>query len=105
MKIKVDNKLLFELTDIQKKVLKNDIKSEILESDIKRRLFHIINHKYIRCFKRLKDEWEPKLSSRVDSVPTDKDKFAELVFKQTDYKDRSARDKEMSSLGQGNASD
>ena len=95
MKIKVDNIDLFELTDIQKKVLKNDIKSEIFEEDMKRRLFYIINHKYEQCFKRLKAEWEPKLAAKgLESVPTGKDAFAELVFSQTDYKDRSARDAE-----------
>jgi hypothetical protein len=93
MIIKVDDKELFTLTEIQKKVLKNDIKSEVFEEDIKRRLFYIINHKYEQCFKRLKAEWEPKLAKAgVESIPTDKDKFAELVFSQPDYKDRSARE-------------
>jgi len=93
MKIKVDNEDLFEITEIQKKVLKNDIKSENFEEDIKRRIFYIINHKYEQCFKRLKAEWEPKLAARgAESLPTDKDAFAQLVFSQEDYKDRSTRD-------------
>lgn len=96
MKIFVDEKLLFELTETQKKVLKNDIKADLLEEDIKRRLFYIINHKYDQCFKRLKAEWEPKLAKAgVASIPVDKDKFAELVFKQPEYKDRSAREAEV----------
>jgi len=95
MKIQVDGKDLFELTDIQKKVIQNDIPSEIFEADMKRRIFNVINHKYEQCFKRLKVEWEPKLErAGVESIPTNKDKFAELVFKQPDYKDRSARDAE-----------
>ena len=95
MKVTIDGKDLFELTDIQKKVLKNDIKSEIFEDDIKRRIFYIINHKYEQCFKRLKTEWEPKLAKAgVESIPTNKDAFAELVFAQPDYKDRSARELE-----------
>ena len=95
MKVQIDGQDLFELTEIQKKVLKNDIKSEIFEEDMKRRIFYIINHKYEQCFKRLKAEWEPKLAKAgVESIPVDKDAFAQLVFSQTDYKDRSARDKE-----------
>lgn len=93
MKVKVDNQDLFELTDIQKKVIKNDIASEIFEEDMKRRLFYIINHKYNRCFERLKKEWEPKLAAKgLESIPTDKDAFAELVFSQPEYEDRSARE-------------
>jgi len=93
MKIKVDDKDLFELTDIQKRVIKNDIKSEVFEEDIKRRLFYIINHKYEQCFKRMKAEWEPKLTKAgIEFIPTDKDAFSKLVFAQPDYKDRSARE-------------
>jgi len=95
MIVKVDNVDLFELTEIQKKVLKNDIKADIFEDDIKRRLFYIINHKYEQCFKRLKAEWEPKLAAKgVESLPVDKDAFAQLVFSQPEYKDRSARELE-----------
>ena len=96
MIVKVDNVDLFELTEIQKKVLKNDIKADIFEDDIKRRLFYIINHKYEQCFKRLKAEWEPKLAAKgVESIPTNKDAFAQLVFSQPEYKDRSAREAEV----------
>jgi len=94
MIIKVDDKVLFELNETQKKVIKNDIKSELFEADMHRRLQYILEHKYERCFKRLKAEWEPVLAERVESLPTDKDAFAELVFAQPDYKDRSTRDLE-----------
>jgi len=96
MKVQVDGKDLFELTEIQKKVLRNDIKADILDEDVKRRMFHVINHKYERCFARLKKEWEPRLEKAgVESIPTNKDAFAALVFEQPDYKDRSARDEEL----------
>lgn len=94
MKVKVDDKDLFELTDIQKKVIKHDIASEIFEDDMKRRLFYIINHKYEQSFKRMKTEWEPKLHALGISTPPSKDAFAQLVFSQPDYKDRSAREAE-----------
>lgn len=93
MKIQVDGVELFELTEIQKQVIKNDISSEILDEDVKRRLFNIINHKYDQCFKRLKAEWDTKLEANgVTSIPLDKDAYATLVFSQPDYKDRAARD-------------
>lgn len=92
MKISVNDVKCFELSEIQKKVIKNDIHEDIFEQDMKRRLEYILTHKYERCFERLKNEWLPKLASRVESVPTDPDKFAELIFSQEDYKSRAARE-------------
>lgn len=95
MKISVDNTELFELNETQKKVIKNDIPSDIFEDDMKRRLQYILMHKYERCFERLKKEWEPKLIARgLESIPTNKDSFAELVFSQPEYKDRKSRELE-----------
>ena len=94
MKVIVNDKELFTLTEVQKKVIANDIPKEKLEEDMKRRMFHIINHKYEQCFKRLKAKWEPILHARDLATPPKKDDFAELVFSQPDYKDRSAREAE-----------
>ncbi len=93
MKISVDGKDLFELSEVQKKVIKNDIEEEIFEDDMRRRLHYILNHKYERCFERLKKEWEPKLQQRISSVPTSADQLAELIFSQPDYKNRSQRER------------
>jgi len=93
MKISVDDKELFVLSDTQKNVIKDYVSSDIFEEDMKRRITWVINEIYKEAFKRLKAKWEPKLAkSGVDSIPTDKDKFAELVFKQDDYKDRATRE-------------
>lgn len=94
MKISVDDKELFTLTEIQKKVIKNDICCHEFDKDMKRRLQYILTHKYERCFERLKSEWLPKLSSRTDSIPTNPDKLAELIFSQPDYRDKLAKDQE-----------
>lgn len=92
MKISVNDQKLYELSDVQKKVIQNDIPDEIFESDMKRRLEWALMHKYECCFESLKKEWEPILAKRMDSVPTNPDAFANLVFSQPDYKSRSKRD-------------
>ena len=93
MKISVNDTELFTLSETQKNVIKNDINEDIFDADMKRRVQYILNHKYERCFERLKKEWEPKLASKgVESIPTNKDAFAELVFAQAEYKGRKARD-------------
>ena len=96
MKISVDDKDLFTLSETQKRVIKNDIHEDEFEDDMKRRLQYILMHKYDRCFERLKKEWEPKLAaSGARSIPTDKDEFAQLVFAHPEYKDRKRREQKV----------
>ena len=93
MKISVDGKDIYSLNETQKKVIKDEIYEDIFEDDMKRRLFWVLNHKYEVCFEKLKKEWEPKLKARgFKMIPTDNDAFAELVFQQSDYKNRSQRE-------------
>ena len=95
MKISVNDQELFTLTDTQKKVIKNDVPGDIFEDDMKRRVNWVLMHKYERCFARLKAEWDKKLvENGVQSVPTDPDAYAQLVFTQPNYKDRKSRDAE-----------
>ncbi len=95
MKISVNGKLLLELSEIQKKVICNDIDATTLDNDLKARIAWVLLHKYERCFKRLKEQWEPRLKKAgVASIPLDNDAFAQLVFSQRDYKDRAQRDAE-----------
>lgn len=91
MKISVDGKEIFSLSEIQKKVIMNDIPSEIFQEDMERRLEYILVNKYEKCFERLKNEWMPKLAQRVSSVPTDPEALAEVIFSQADYKNRSQK--------------
>ena len=94
MKISVDNELILELSDTQKKVIMNEIPEEIFEQDMKRRIHYILTHKYEMCFRQLKEEWDVKLlKSGVKAVPTDPEEYARLVFSQSEYKNRSQRDK------------
>ncbi len=77
MKISVDDKELFSLSELQKKVICNDISYDEFEFDMRRRLEYSLIHKYEQCFDRLKKEWEPKLQKRIDAVPTKPDVLAE----------------------------
>lgn len=92
MKIEINGKEVLTLSQIKKTVIQNDIPSEIFEEDMERRVVYVINHKYERCFSRLKQEWEPKLRDRgIEFIPTNDEAFAQLVFSQPDYKNRSER--------------
>ena len=91
MKISVDDKELFNISDFQKKVICNDIRESEFDEDMKRRINYIIVNKFESCLNRLKREWEPILSSRYESLPTSLEAFANLVFSQPDYKCRETR--------------
>jgi len=96
MKISVDGQELFSLSETQKLVIQNDVLSEEFESDMKRRLQWVLMHKYEQCFKRLKEEWDQKLiTNGVQSAPTDPDRYAQLVFAQPNYRNRSQREAEI----------
>ena len=93
MKISVNNKELFTLSETQKSVIKNDIHDDVFDEDMERRLKYILMHKYERCFARLKQEWDPKLKANgVTAIPLDEEAYAQLVFAQPNYKSRKVRD-------------
>jgi len=100
MKVKVNDKEIFELSETQKRVIMNDIPSDEFEDDMCRRLKYILEHKYEQCAKRLKSEWEPKLrAAGVASIPLDPEAFAEAVFARPEYEDRKAREDKSSAIG------
>lgn len=93
MKISVDDKELYMLSETQKKVIKDYVHEDIFDEDMKRRLHWVLTHLYEQAFKQLKESWDQKLiENKVKTVPTDPDEYAELVFKQTNYKSRKQRD-------------
>lgn len=103
MQVSVDNKPLFELSDTQKKVICNYISSDIFEEDMKRRLHWVLNHLYDQAFIILKKEWVDDLDVKnncklhqcgVDSIPTNREKLAELIFSQGEYKCRKMREEQ-----------
>ena len=99
MKISINDKEIFTLSEVQMKVIKNDIPEDFVEEDIKRRIYWVLyDQKYQKCFERLKMEWEPKLKKRMSSIPTNDEELAELIFKQPDYKSRKTRDSENAKL-------
>jgi hypothetical protein len=96
MKVSVNDQELFTLSDTQKQVIMNDLPEDIFDADMKRRLEWVLMHQYRRSFKALKSEWDHKLlANGVGMVPTDPDAYAQLVFAQPNYKNRSARDNQI----------
>ena len=93
MKISVNDQELFTLSETQKRVIMHDISEEMFIEDMKRRIRWALEHKYEQCFKRLKEEWDPKLKKLgLESIPLSETAYAELVMAQMTYMSRSKKD-------------
>ena len=96
--LKCDDKQFFKINRYHKELWRLDRGlSKDPDADIQmcQEMCSILQEKYERCLERLKKEWEPKLLARgIIEIPIDDDAFAELVFNQTDYKNRSQRELE-----------
>lgn len=91
--IKKDNKELFQISDIDIKLLEHDLLN--VDDDIDRRLQWVISHKCEQIYKRFKDEWESKLVSEgAESIPAQRDAFVNMITARQDYKNRATREAE-----------
>lgn len=92
MQVKLDDEVLYEITESQLQLLAHDLVDPI--SEIKRRLNYIVEHKCDQCYERLEKEWLPILRDdpNVSSIPKSKVDFIAAVVSRPDYKNRAARD-------------
>ena len=86
MKIQIDGKDVYELSEFQEKIICCFMNEKYFYEDMKNRINYLLNNRYEECFKKLKNDWEPRLSERYDSLPTNREKLADLIFSQPDYK-------------------
>lgn len=74
------------------------VKSLMLQEEVlylKTQLNRGLTEKINGCLRRLHLEWDTKLSLRYGKIPLDDEAFVNLVVSQSDYKDRSARVKNL----------
>lgn len=96
MKVYLNESEILSLSEIQREVLCYALPRDIVEADIQRRIQWVVEHKYHEVFKDMKEEWEPKLKERYESLPTSDALLAQLIISQPDYKCRQQRDAEVS---------
>jgi len=94
MKIKIDDRVIFELDDIKKAIFKDIIFEEDFESEIERLVKWVLEHNLSNITRSLREKWMPLLGEMgIDSIPTSDEGFARVIFKHKSYKNRSKRDK------------
>lgn len=93
MKISINDVEFLTLSENQKAVIEFNVLST--QEWVENLLREYIANKFNACFKRLKEEWDTKLAERgIEMIPASPEAYAELVFSQPDYKNRSQRDSE-----------
>ena len=77
----------YTISDIDEKILLNDV------YDIDEWIKSAIAGKINNCWKRLEQEWTPKLMDdpNIESIPANKDLYVEMVISRSDYQNRSER--------------
>jgi hypothetical protein len=86
MKFYVDSVCVLELSPVQEQILLSGIPADVFVSTMQQRVVWVINQVIDGSFDSLFNKWLPILQGRYDSVPSNRDKFAELIFSQPDYK-------------------
>lgn len=97
MRVSVNDQELFTLAQRKLALLADSIHSDILDTDLKRRLEWVLKNKVDQSYERFEKEWLPKLRADplVESIPTSKQAFVELVIARANYKNRVERDAEL----------
>lgn len=92
MQLKLDDEVLIEIDEHMLKLLAHSLKDPI--ADLKERLCSVIQDECYCCYEHIKAEWFQKLieDPSVLSIPSDKNKFVELVFEHPKYKNRKQRE-------------
>ena len=77
----------YTISNTDEKILLNNI------LDIQEWVDGAITGKINQCWKRLEQEWTPKLmdDSNIESIPANKDLYVEMVTSRSDYQNRSER--------------
>ena len=86
MKFYVDQTAVLELNSTEEKIIQDNIPPALFTADMERRVAWVINEKLNTSFDSLFAHWLPILQQRYESLPSNKNAFAELVFAQPDYK-------------------
>jgi len=93
MKFYIDNKLVYEITDTQKKILLHVFHKELFDDIFEHKIRFILDRELEVASSDLRNEWMNKLrASGVKSIPLDQYELAELIFSQPGYKNKNDKD-------------
>jgi len=86
MKILLDGKEIYEISEVQLNIFKSEIDSKDLSAYLEKIITNTIKDNVTIVFNRLKKEWIVKLKEAgVKNIPLDDMEFAQLIFNQDSY--------------------
>lgn len=85
MKIKIDDEVIYELSDNAINCLHYYINSDTSSSIIKDTIIWAISSYFDGYKDKIKDEWIPILFKRVSHIPTNESELLDLIRSQPDY--------------------
>jgi maltooligosyltrehalose synthase len=89
MKIFVDDTEIFTVSELMKRVIGDLFTDDCLEQEIRNRIKGSIEQLYFTALESMRKKWAERISCRYELVPTNADKYAEIILSQKDYRSRS----------------
>jgi len=92
MKISIDDVVLIELTDTQKKIIEYETSLDKFNAKVEKDISSIVNKHLDGIYGRMKSDWDIKLvDDSVTSAPLSVDSYSTFIFARGDYKDAATR--------------
>ena len=94
--IKVDDEVVYTLSDLQLTILKSYVNEDRLQATINAWAMSAVRDQYNAIAARFKEEWINKLQAdpTVESVPMAAQDFVDYVMARADYKTQKQKDQE-----------
>jgi DNA-binding transcriptional regulator PaaX len=97
MQIKLNDEIIFELSEREAQILLHDILPDNLLAEIKRRICWVLETKIQACKHRIIQEYEPVLKQTEEFIPTNEEVLLRTMMSHPSYKDKLAREPERQS--------
>lgn len=87
MQFKVDDEVVYELTEDQIKILYSNISEDVFVADMKRRVRWVIENKLKNVTKELNAKWREKLATDNQMLPSSEEELAKMIIAHPEYED------------------
>jgi hypothetical protein len=94
MQIKLNDEIIFELSERETQILLYDILPGDLQAEIKRRISWVLETKIQACKERIIQKYEPILKQTEEFIPTNEEMLLQAMMSHLSYKDKLTRELE-----------
>lgn len=91
IEISVDDIVIMTISDDELSMMAYSFPKEGIKDIIINNILNVVNQKLEEGKKNLQDDWVPKIRKKFNSMPTQDQDIATLIYSQSDYKDYDSR--------------